>query len=144
MTPVRCPFGIPGDRLWVRESGWERPERSHRDMREGADTWKPYYFDADISEADHEQFKEWRFIRRPSIHMPRQVCRLFLDVTAARVERLQEISGRDAWAEGVIAGALSDMSAIAAYRQLWNELNGKRRFGWDVNPWVWVVEFKRG
>src|SRR3990167_5889189 len=85
-----CPYGKPGDRLWMRENGWERPERSARDMREGADTWKPYYFDASIGAADHEQFKEWGFKRRPSIHMPRWASRITLEVTGVRVERLQD------------------------------------------------------
>lgn len=99
---VGCPYGAPGDRLWVRENGWERPERTPRMMREGADTWAPYYYDADPwGEQDHADFKAWGFKRRPSIHMPRWASRLTLEVTGIRVERLQAISVADAVAEGV-------------------------------------------
>ena len=98
---VPCPYGQPGDRLWVRENGWERPERTPKMMREGADTWKPYYFDADgLSDQESAEFKAWGFKRRPSIHMPRWACRLELEIIGVRVERLQEISEADADAEG--------------------------------------------
>jgi len=96
-----CPYGQPGERLWVREHGWERPERTTKMMIEGADTWEPYYYDADI--CDHQEvddFKEWGFKRRPSIHMPRWASRITLEITDVRVEMLQDISDADARAEG--------------------------------------------
>ena len=131
----RCPYGVPGNRLWVREKGWQRPERSLREMREGADTWKPYYFDADgLTKSDHDQFKAWGFKRRPSIHMPHCASRIILEVTAVRVERLQEINEDDARAEGC---ALSQN-----YMILWDLLNAKRA-PWSSNPWVWVIGFRR-
>ena len=81
-----CPYGKPGDRLWVRENGWERPERTPKMLREGADTWAPYYYDADgILPGEADDFKRWGFKRRPSIHMPRAACRLVLEVAAVRV-----------------------------------------------------------
>ena len=90
-------------------------------------------------------FKMWK----PSIHMPRWACRLVLEVTAIRVERLQEISESDAFAEGIRSfqearGVLrDDWHPRKAYAELWDSLNAKRGFGWAVNPWVWVIEFKR-
>lgn len=142
---ILCPYGAPGERLFVRETGWQRPERSARDMREGADTWRPYEYDADgLTEADHEQLKAWGWKRRPSIHMPRAYSRITLEVTGVRVERLQEISEADAMAEGVnweeFAG-LARFTARKLYGELWETINGAG--SWAANPWVWVVEFKR-
>lgn len=157
----RCPYGQPGDRLWVRETGWERPERTLRMMREGADTWDRYYYDADgLVDSDHDQFKEWGFKRRPSIHMPRWASRILLEITAVRLERLQTISAADAIAEGVCelplqaaergcwwtgdvaaGAALHGRTPSGAYRLLWEAINNPG--SWDANPLVWVIEFKR-
>lgn len=154
---VPCPYGQPGDRLYVRENGWQRPERTAKMMREGADTWKPYYYDADgLTEQDVADFKAWGFKRRPSIHMPREHSRIQLEIVSLRVERLQDISEADAMAEGckhyepanyLSHGDLSHdgryvhATAIASYKQLWNSINGAG--SWAGNPWVWVVDFKR-
>jgi len=134
---ITCPYGQPGDGLWVKETGWERPERTPRMMREGADTWEPYYYDADdgFTEADHEQFKEWGFKRRPSIFMPRWASRITLEVTDVRVERLNDASDYDLLCEGVESRNI--------YVELWNRLNEKRGYSWAKNPWVWVLEFRK-
>jgi hypothetical protein len=143
------PFGMMfpwevGSRLWVRETGWERPERTPRMMRDGADTWKRYYYDADgLPQSDHEQFKEWGFKRRPSIFMPRWASRVTLEVTGVRVERLQVISSEDAEAEGVQCQPMSAKGFVDYYRALWDSLNAKRGYGWEKNPWVWVINFRR-
>lgn len=151
--PYTCPYGKPGDRLWVRENGWERPERTPRQMREGADTWAPYYFDADgLSWSDAEDLKAWGFKRRPSIHMPRWASRILLEITNVRVERLQDISESDARAEG--CDPWNDLAGVSgvtvaelvwgyrrAYAHLWDQINGAG--AWDANPWVWAVSFKR-
>ena len=139
---LRCPYGIPGDHLWVRENGWERPERTPKMMRDGADTWEPYYFDADgLSATDCAEFKEWRFKRRPSIHMPRKASRITLEITGVRVEPLQEISQSDVFAEGLRNHDMAiEHSAQQAYAALWDQINGAG--AWDKNPWVWVVGFK--
>ena len=158
-----CPHGQPSNRLWVRENGWERPERTAKMMREGADTWEPYYFDADgLSEQEATDFKAWGFKRRPSIHMPRWASRIILEITDVRVERLQYINEADAIAEGIkisvdavtgkplvrISGKYPPACyinrhslPIAEYASLWDTING--RGCWALNPWVWVVEFKR-
>jgi hypothetical protein len=92
---------------------------------------------------------------RPSIHMPRWASRILLEITAVRVERLQDISEVDAKAEGVIEGvgdfsgcfsvpgtqAMSGTTAKECYARLWDQINGVG--SWDANPWVWVVEFRR-
>jgi len=160
-----CRLGQPGDRLWVRENGWERPERSPRDMREGADTWPPYEYDAaPVSTLSVEDLKAWKWKRRPSIHMPRWASRITLEVVAVRVERLQDISEADAQAEGVerIGAQFADFqnsgpnfytvdlgggfsfnqpTAKECYAALWDQINGPG--SWEANPWVWVVESKR-
>jgi hypothetical protein len=137
---VRCPYGEPGDRLWVRENGWERPERSPKMMREGADTWAPYYFDADgISDCEANDLRAWGFKRRPSIHMPRWASRILLEVTGVRVERLKDISADDCFAEGIELRI--ETPAKTQYMRLWEQINGAA--SWSANPWVWVVEFKR-
>ena len=141
---IICPYGQPGDRLWVRENGWERPERTPKMMREGADTWEPYYFDADgYTDLEHDQFKEWRFKRRPSIHMPRWASRILLEIVSVRVERLQDISEADATAEGTphSLNHPAGRTAVENYQHLWECINGDG--SWDANPWVWVIEFKR-
>jgi hypothetical protein len=136
------PYGVVGDRLWVRETGWERPDLTPKMTREGADTWPRYMYDAD--NCDHDQLREWGWKRRPSIFMPRWASRITLEITGLRVERVQDISEEDAIREGVETKEPNHVVG-ARYRfgQLWNSINAKRNFGWDVNPWVWVVEFKR-
>jgi hypothetical protein len=161
---IQCPYGQPGDRLWVRETGWERPERSRRMLSEGADTWVPFYYDADgWDEQDHADFKVWGFKRRPSIHMPRWASRILLEIVSVRVERLQEISEADSIAEGIncypfrpddgfpiCSGYTHEenddrcmlwATAKLAYLKLWESINGPD--SWAANPWVWVIEFKR-
>lgn len=136
--PVRCPYGQPGDRLWVREA-WSRDEE------DGA-----LFYRADVgtgNEADDWQRNiddgasgyRWK----PSILMPRWASRITLEVTGVRMERLQDISEADAVAEGVSGKrtADADFSAREAYSVLWEQINGPG--AWDANPWVWVVEFKR-
>lgn len=152
-TRVPCPYGAPGDQLWVRENGWERPYRTPTMLREGADTWSPYYYDADgYTDADGEQFKAWGFKRRPSIHMPRWASRISLYITSVRVQRLQDISDTDAKAEGIEPFGdgwkhyfFPDEPRAAwefatnSYASLWDKINGAG--SWASNPWVWVLEF---
>ena len=143
-TVKQSPFGAPGDRLWVRETfvvdyevgegtrGGVPPAVFYRATDDGKTNFTP-------------GMEHWK----PSIHMPRMYCRLLLDVKAVRVERLQEITEEDATAEGVDAISLADAPRQATwsrrqdYAQLWDSLNKKRGFGWDTNPWVWVIEFER-
>jgi hypothetical protein len=126
---VDCPYGAPGDTLWVRETC----------MITG--TAVSYRADGEMLPHFREQGCKWR----PSIHMPRWAARILLEVTAVRVERLQEISEADAIAEGCKATHHGDgSSATDAYQYLWDSINGKREgCSWDANPWVWVIEFRQ-
>ena len=151
---VRCPYGQPGDRLWVRET-WGVGTRPHH-----IDGWtdgieyradEPYCDDVEplplYTPKAPAGFYEGYDKRgwRPSIHMPRWACRLLLDVKAVRVERLQDISRSDCYAEGLIADnqpmRYNGEPAQERFAALWDGLNAKRGHGWDTNPWVWVIEF---
>lgn len=146
------PYGVPGDRLWVREAHYIYPSPAPcwtgLPMRRGEHKGQPaiaYYREG----FDRAFSGRWR----PSIHMPRWASRIDLRVTSVRVERLQDISEEDARAEGV------DMShrlvaldsgqeygpgegAALRFRLLWDSINAKRA-PWESNPWVWVVSFER-
>ena len=116
------------------------------EVRKG-DTWGTH----EPAPRNQPAFKLWK----SSIHMPRWASRISLEVTEVRVERLQEITEVDAIAEGVqrfkqktwiggTEGARTEHStARAAFRSLWDSLNAARGYGWDANPWVWVVRFRR-
>jgi hypothetical protein len=80
---------------------------------------------------------------RPSIHMPREAARLFLEVKNVRVEQLQKITEEDAKAEGVTKADYRILDYKTAFAMFWNAINGKRRYySWKDNPWVWVIEFE--
>jgi hypothetical protein len=136
---IHCPYGQPGDRLWVRET-WA-PHDEHTMRQKNA---SECYYRAD-DETSFSTDGKWR----PSIHMPRWASRITLEVTGVCVERLQAISWGDAIAEGIrdprrAAWRVDPVEGcVAKYRELWDSLNASRGAGWDVNPWVWVVEFRR-
>ena len=122
----------PGDILWVRET-WA--EVSSGIIEYKATYKEPYTGSAEI---DHIGNKiKWR----PSIHMPREAARIFLKVTNVRVERLQEITAHDAIREGMESEIPFD--TVDEFKELWNNLNAKRGYGWESNPWVWVVAFEK-
>ena len=142
-----CPYGEVGDRLWVRENLLLKREK-------GTPYFDALYADGVHFESDinaHNDNDEWFMSYRnwydsgkstqiiPSIHMPRWATRIFLEITNIRVERMQDISESDAEAEGTNC----DRTYREDFKNLWDSLNAKRGFGWDKNPWVWVVEFKR-
>ena len=150
-----CPFGQPGDRLWVREC-WA-------DVRGMG--FEPGLFPlgaayrADCTSAGILRIaKEYGAIWSPSIHMPRSLSRITLEVVSVRVKRLNEISGYDAIAEGIepfkidLGGAIVTTfrdyinngfgrAAHQSYRSLWQSIHGPD--SWAENPWVWAVEFRR-
>ena len=127
-----CPYGQPGDRLWVREAF------QHDPLNAGAFVYR-------ASVRAETVFDKWT----PSIHMPRKASRITLEVTGVRVERLQDISEADAVDEGMrptttaraLHGESRDPPAYTQYADLWEQINGPG--SWDANPWVWVVEFQR-
>ena len=162
-----CPYGKPGDRLWVRESTKEHCAVIASFARYAADN-------AMVRE-NGNCLTTWWYSRPtcPSIHMPRWASRITLEITDIRVERLQKISRDDAIAEGArefpdLPGKHpygqdprwsmeepTDVSQClgtprAAFANYWCKVNGKKLPGgvldsrpWDENPWVWVIEFKR-
>lgn len=84
---------------------------------------------------------------KPSIHMPRWASRITLEVTGVRVERVRDITEDDARAEGANQDPIDGPEQGGSYKlgfwDIWDSINAKRGFGWEVNPWVWVYEFKR-
>ena len=131
-----CPYGQPGDRLWVRETfaridGQTRP-------------WIETDYQATYTHGDRLGDtlgikKRWT----PSIHMPRHASRITLEVTGVRVERLQDISEADAIAEGARNSLHLPGGRFARenFEHLWWTIHGDG--SWESNPWVWVIEFKR-
>ncbi|WP_337881842.1 hypothetical protein [Chromobacterium haemolyticum] len=142
------PYGNPAAKLWVREA-W-MPDAP----RDG--TWPDVQFygckdsSLDLIPERYQKPKHCLFRAtwngyelvgwKPSIHMPRWACRILLQITDVRVERLQDISEADAVAEG---GPVDHPNGTARgwFEQLWVELYGAG--SWDANPWVWVIEFKK-
>lgn len=144
---VACPYGGPGQRLWVRETYWEYPGIiSDRMLRDGADTWPEVIYDAD---GDRDWCIEHGWVRKPSIFLRRQHSRTTLGITGVRVERVQEISESDAVAEGCLEtrwdsyGRTMLNTAKCNFRELWDTINAKRGYGWKENPWTWVIEFRK-
>ena len=153
-----CPYGQPGDRLWVKET-WkphlegpisdEFPLGTCVKFRADGALMKPETWTVEQGfwcEA-HETETKWR----PSIFMPRWASRITLEIVRVRVERLQDISEDDAIAEGLHQDDLGlwtwgdypsgSTSPRYAYQLLWEFINGPG--SWALNPWVWVIEFKR-
>lgn len=150
-----CPYGLPGDHLWVRET-WCRFSNDAPDGN-GAQT---YYRASQTDIAESERVMTRNGVRwKPSIHMPRAVSRILLEIVDVRAEQLAAISEADAIAEGVnpaprllgeddlmvevVVQKLNVSYPVARYVLLWDSINGKPGVCWEANPWVWVVEFKR-
>jgi len=126
---IRCPYGTPGDRLWVKETHHTSP-----------------HFDC-LYRADYEDGAVLRKVIahggwKPSIFMPRHLSRLTLEITGVRVERLHDIGRGDAMAEGCpFPNMAAGDDPRDWYAELWRTINGAA--SWDANPWVWVVEFSK-
>ena len=126
-----CPI-CTGDILYVRETWKEAP--------------KGYYYYEDWQKDDIADVTKWH----PSIHMPKEAARIWLRVTDVRVERLQEITAESALTEGAdkyihANGTLNEDQTITSFIGIWNSTIKKSdldRYGWDANPWVWVIEFE--
>lgn len=130
-----CPYGKPGDHLWVREK------------------WFPtmYYSPCPILYAvGSPERPPMGFAWKSPIHMPRWASRINLEITSVRAERLQSISERDCclelgapveWPGPGPEPYKRDMRGLFA--SAWDSINAKRGYGWNENPWVWVIEFKK-
>jgi len=163
---IKCPYGKPGDRLWVRET-WG-------DCTKGADIMAGTHWDEPLYRADADAYGllfhdglgpvyAEEILWRPSIHMPRSASRIDLEITGIRIERLQDINEEDAIAEGATYtdngrdkyGQKLDgwshtgetekdkclLSARSSFGNLWESINGEG--SWYFNPFVWVVEFRK-
>lgn len=183
---IRCPFGVLGDRLWVRET-WASPEtdkskpgRVAYDADGACGCWigggedRHFIYHGRILESSgyrkcfppdgsstlglgkysdirSGEFPSYRYGWRPSIHMPRWASRLTLEITDVRVERVQEISEEDAKAEGIervkwdgdpTDGYDALETYRASFRRSWDAIYANQGYGWDANPWVWVIGFR--
>lgn len=145
---ITCPFGVQGDRLWVRETWrpvgpWDTRRETIQYRTDGMYLRKTGW-PKSFRIRTNNSLNKWR----PSIHMPRWASRINLEVTAVRVERVQDITYGDLRAEGLrcprrdeLDNLLPVSTAFDAWKILWNSIYAKRGLGWDENPWVWVVEF---
>jgi len=154
-VPMVCPYGLPGHRLWVRETWYcddYRVQSGPYLEVDGARKLLAYRADGE------RPYEAEQPVWKPSIHMPRWASRILLEIVSVRVERLNDCSEVNALAEGIDAdelaerqdrydvickgsGASGRATAQLMYRELWESINGAG--SWAANPWVWVVEFKR-
>lgn len=144
----KCPYGVPGDRLWVRET-WAAPHSFDGEPPRSLMLARIHYAATE---------ERGGLLWRPSIFMPRWASRLTLEVVSVRVERLQEISAADAIAEGLVTWSdpprvptvhygiehadVWETDPCKAFARGWDTINGKRA-PWASNPWVWRIEFRR-
>jgi hypothetical protein len=153
-TPKDCPFGQPGDRLWVKETHI---------------AYEQYHVQYFADSLDHSRDKEYGVTWASPVRMPRWASRITLEIINVHVERLQDISEEEVRAEGfdaswliwhegddahntrreeiysrfgVEAGNTRTASECDEFAYLWDKLYAKRGYGWDANPWVWCVSFK--
>lgn len=130
-----CPYGQVGDVLWVREK-WK-----HNEVPTG---WKYHYYAGAEEIYTYKDNERWK----PSIHMPKEACRIRLKILDIRAERLHDMPVDDILKEGVnngvsnpLMGARWENMQRMAWEELWKNINGKE--SWDSNPWVWVISFEQ-
>lgn len=139
-----CPYGKAGDRLWVRETWNLFATDNGKWHHYGPVPKTPESLPENVWAGYKATEKDEKIKWKPSIHMPRWASRINLEITGVRVEQVQDISDNDALKEGVD----TTNSSIPTYpkqrfEKLWNSINADRGFGWDMNPWVWCLTFKR-
>lgn len=146
---IICPYGKPGDILWVKETftilDWWEDSKAVQVMYEDGKTLV-----GQLTEREWLKFKKWKQKegRKSSLFMFKSLSRIWLKVTNVRVERLQDISEEDAITEGVdfrydkdeYGLVIYDGKAKRMFEELWQSINGPE--SWDLNPYVWVVEFE--
>lgn len=142
-----CPYGVPGDRIWVRET-WAEAGASAPDLKLYRANY-PAHVPTHYENVPPAEDVRWT----PSIHMPRWASRITLEITGVRVEQLKSISEEEARSEGVArlregfwkhyqpGWTQHQLSARRSFATLWDSIYGSGE--WDRNPWVWVIEFKR-
>ena len=133
---THCPYGQVGDRLWVRET-WSYGTKNQQPngvIYKADGTLLPDSL-ARGSYSATQGWGKWS----PSIFMPKWAARTWLEITKERVERVQEITREDIEREGCSNAVNNSLF----FPKVWDSLNAKRGFGWDTNPWVWVIGFKK-
>jgi len=150
-TVTLCPYGQPGDRLWVRETWRPCQTPTHGDSMCVEFAASDYCMAGHLTTLNRTSWK-------PSIHMPRWASRIALEIVNLRVERVQDVSDADIEAEGVTVkhdtvppcGCIDIpnrgrvySTALGCFAKLWDSINAKRGYDWSSNPWVWVIEFKQ-
>lgn len=152
---VLCPYGAPGDRLWVRETSAaiELPDGSDGVRYSADETFQPIENTSEAADRwlEMNHYAGKRSAKVPAIHMPRWASRITLEVTGVRVERLQDISAADALAEGIVetyggfglpAGEFYHAAdPCESYWSLFESINGPGSV--EANPWLWVISFRR-
>ena len=143
----KCPYGEPGDRLWLREKFALECPYEHADGCGNPD--HVVYWAAENAIVRASITSRWH----PSIHMPRWASRINLEIVDVRAQRLQAITHEDIEAEGISKSlciyrdeeGFKDFDTEEhrfLFEELWDSINARRGFGWHINPWVWVIEFK--
>lgn len=154
---IQCPYGQPGDLLWVREA-WNEAGRFESDFYANSEVnayrTKDAYFFPNWKQLDTSHWNWDKIKWKPSIHMPKDAARIWLMIEDIRVERVQEISEEDAIAEGILCcetyGEIAwkrydgDYTVTSkpkiSFWSLWASINGEE--SWNSNPWVWVIQFR--
>ena len=176
--PIKCPYGNVGNVLWVRETyyaygKWEKNGKTKTGKQKWVfkdlTFWNKNMPDGGYKYADNppSNFKKGKSIvegyyKRPSLFMPKAACRIFLQITDIRVERLQGITNEDSLKEGIeigetvkcplsgnnlhtyknyVTNEFKWFNPKLSFNTLWQSINGKE--SWDANPWVWVIVFER-
>lgn len=147
-TAFRCKYGEVGDRLWVRETWQAYEPKSQRFGGQGplasavmrVYAYPPIKGESVVEYAADSTLRGGKW--RSPIHMPRWASRLMLKITDVQVQRVQDISRLDADAEGFERTPSLPIDPRDWFRSRWDEINAKRGFGWNANPWVWAITFQ--
>jgi hypothetical protein len=146
-NPVKCPCGVPGDRLWVRET-WRCIDYYGETATIYFPSTNEQFLLSGITKTEVNLLIGSIGKTMPSIFMPRWASRITLEITNIRVERVQQITHEDAISEGARFMPAADLRVERltvpqiVFAGYWDSIHAKRGYGWDVNPWVWVIEFK--
>lgn len=143
IVSYKCPYGKVGERLWVKEA-WATQKSVDRFSPSyiGNAGTVPLWYKADADNHSLLERGKWR----SSMFIPRWASRILLEITGVRVERVQEITEGDARAEGVTRPpnySLSEKYIVQWFKVLWDSINDKRSYGWNMNPWVGAITFRR-
>lgn len=151
---IKCPYGVVGDRLWIREACWiygrwipnhVQGKRSVGWKFQPGEIGRQVKFIKPLeTEIRRMGDQGWGWVRRPAIHMPRWVCRTVVELTEICVERLNDITEADAEAEGCTGGTISGACMVTPrgeFSLLWDSIHGLG--AWKKNPWVWSLKFRK-